>query len=193
MLNIVLFGAPGAGKGTQAVMLAQKCELVHLSTGDLLRKEIAAGTDLGKQAQNFTDKGEFVPDEVVIGIIRSQIEQNANAKGFIFDGFPRTTAQAEALDKMLSEKGLKIVSMVALDVEHDELVNRLTKRGESSGRADDQSLDVINNRIDVYHQKTTPLIGYYQAGGKYNPINGMGNVAEIFERLYKHVEELSVG
>jgi adenylate kinase len=163
MLNIVLFGAPGAGKGTQAVTLAGKFNLVHLSTGDILRKELAEGTDLGKQAKQFMDKGEFVPDEVVIGMIRTQIEQHPDAKGFIFDGFPRTTAQAEALDKMLSEKGLEITSMIALDVETEELVRRLQKRGEMSGRADDQSLDVIQNRIDVYHQKTKPVINYYDA------------------------------
>ena len=192
MLNIVLFGAPGAGKVTQAVMLAEKHELVHLSTGDILRKELSAGTDLGKQAQQFMEKGEFVPDAVVIGMIRSQIEQNPNAKGFIFDGFPRTTAQAEALDRMLSEKKMGITSMIALEVENEELVNRLMKRGEISGRADDQSLDVISNRIDVYHQKTKPLIGYYGAQGKYNPINGVGEIMEIFERLSAYVEKLKI-
>ena len=190
MLNIVLFGAPGAGKGTQAVMLAKEHDLVHLSTGDILRKELSAGTELGKQAKTFMDKGEFVPDEVVINMIRSQIEQNPDAKGFIFDGFPRTTAQAEALDIMLSKKELKITSMIALEVEHQELVNRLMKRGESSGRSDDQSLDVINNRIDVYHQKTTPLISYYHDQGKYHPINGVGDIMEIFERLSLYVVEL---
>ena len=190
MLNVVLFGAPGAGKGTQAIMLADKHHLVHLSTGDILRKEIAAGSELGKLAQGFTEKGELVPDEVIIGIIRSQIEQNPEAKGFIFDGFPRTTAQAEALDKMLEEKGLGITSMIALDVAREELVKRLQIRGESSGRADDQSLDVISNRIDVYHQKTAPLVGYYNAQGKYNPIDGVGEISEIFERLNRHMEQL---
>jgi len=188
MLNIVLFGAPGAGKGTQAVMLAKKHELVHLSTGDILRKEIADGTELGKQAQGFTNKGELVPDELIIDIIRSQIEQHVGVKGFIFDGFPRTTAQAEALDKMLAEKEMEITSMIALEVENEELVNRLTKRGASSGRPDDQSMDVIRNRIDVYHQKTKPLIAYYQACEKYQPIDGIGEIGEIFERLCKHVE-----
>jgi len=190
MLNIVLFGAPGAGKGTQAVMLAEKYSLVHLSTGDILRKELATGTDLGKQAKQFMDKGEFVPDEVVIGMIRSQIEQHPDAKGFIFDGFPRTTAQAEALDKMLEKSAMQITSMIALDVETEELVKRLKKRGESSGRADDQSLEVIYNRIDVYHQKTKPVIGYYHAQNKYNPIDGTGEIAEIFERLCSFMEEL---
>ena len=192
MLNIVLFGAPGAGKGTQAVMLAEKHELIHLSTGDILRKELAAGTDLGKQAQQFMDKGEFVPDEVVINMILSQMEQNPDAKGFIFDGFPRTTAQAEALDKMLNEKEVEITSMIALEVEHEELVKRLMKRGEISGRSDDQSLEVIGNRIDVYHQKTKPLIGYYDAQGKYNPINGVGEIMEIFERLSQFVGQLAI-
>ena len=190
MLNIVLFGAPGAGKGTQAVMLAKKHELMHLSTGDILRKEIADGTDLGKQAQSFTDKGEFVPDELVIDIIRSQIEQHVGVEGFIFDGFPRTTAQAEALDQLMAEKGMEITSMIALDVENDELVNRLTKRGASSGRADDQSMDVISNRIDVYHQKTKPLIAYYQSRKKYHPIDGIGDIDEIFGRLCSHVSSL---
>jgi len=190
MLNIVLFGAPGAGKGTQAVMLAEKYELVHLSTGDILRKEIAAGSELGKQAQGYTDKGEFVPDELVIDIIRSQIEQRTDAKGFIFDGFPRTTAQAEALDQLMTEKEMAI-SMIALDVENEELVNRLTKRGAISGRADDQSMDVIRNRIDVYHQKTKPLIGYYQACGKYHPIDGSGEIADIFDRLCKCMDGIN--
>jgi len=190
MLNIVLFGAPGAGKGTQAVMLAGKYHLVHLSTGDILRKELATGTDLGRQAQQFMDKGEFVPDEVVIGMIQSQIEQHPDAEGFIFDGFPRTIAQAEALDKMLSEKDMKITSMIALEVEHEELVKRLKIRGEKSGRTDDQSLEVISNRIDVYHQKTKPLIGYYHDQGKFHPIAGVGEIAEIFERLCRKMEEL---
>ena len=192
MLNIVLFGAPGAGKGTQAVMLAKKFELVHLSTGDLLRKEIAAGTELGKQAQNFTDKGELVPDELIIGVIRSQMEQNAGVKGFIFDGFPRTTAQAEALDRMLAEMNVQITAMIAMEVDNEELVKRLQIRGESSGRADDLSMNVIRNRIDVYHQKTKPLIGYYDAQGKYYPIDGMGEIADIFERLCRKVEEFEV-
>ena len=189
MLNIVLFGAPGAGKGTQAVMLAEKYHLLHLSTGDILRKEITTGTALGKQAQQFTDKGEFVPDELVINIIRSQIEQHPDAQGFIFDGFPRTTAQAEALDKMLKTSGIQITAMIALEVETEELVKRLTLRGESSGRADDSSLDVIHNRIDVYHQKTKPLIGYYDAQHKFYPVNGIGDISEIFERLCQQMDE----
>jgi adenylate kinase len=192
MLNIVLFGAPGAGKGTQAAMLAGEHELVHLSTGDILRREIAAGTGLGKQAQGFINKGEFVPDETVIEIIRSQMRQHPDAKGFIFDGFPRTTAQAEALDGLMKEKGMQIASMIALDVETEELVKRLLKRGASSGRADDRSLDVIRNRIDVYHRKTEPVIGYYHAQKKYHPIDGTGDITDIFNRLRKHVKGLQI-
>jgi len=189
MLNIVLFGAPGAGKGTQSVMLAEKYELIHLSTGDILRKEIEAGSELGQQAKNFTDKGEFVPDEVVIGIISSQIKRNPDAKGFIFDGFPRTIAQAEALDKMLKDSNLQITTMYALDVETEELVKRLQLRSEVSGRADDASLDVIQNRIDVYNRKTKPIIDYYNAQNKYTGINGSGEITEIFGRLCTNIEK----
>lgn len=190
MLNIVLFGAPGAGKGTQAALLAGEHNLEHLSTGEILRKEIAAGSELGKQAQRFINRGEFVADEVVIDIIREQIEQHPEAKGFIFDGFPRTTAQAEALDRLMTEKNMRIASMVALEVEAGELINRLLKRGASSGRADDQSLEVIRNRIEGYRQKTEPIIDYYRAQKKYRSLDGTGDVASIFDRLRKHVKEL---
>jgi len=191
MLNIVLFGAPGAGKGTQAVKLAEKYELIHLSTGDILRKEIEAGSELGRQAKNFTDKGEFVPDEVVIGIIRSQMQQNNAARGFIFDGFPRTIAQADALDKMLKENNMQISAMYALDVETNELVKRLQLRSEVSGRADDMSLDVIHNRIDVYNQKTKPIIDYYDVQKKYTAINGIGDVEDIFKRLCVNIDKFN--
>ncbi len=190
MLNIVLFGAPGAGKGTQATLLAEKYGLVHLSTGEILRKEIALGTDSGKLAQKHIDKGELAPDDLVIDMIRSQIEQNPDAKGFIFDGFPRTTAQAEALDRLMEEKGMHISAMIALDVEAEELIGRLLKRGADSGRADDKSLDVIRNRIDVYHRKTEPIIEYYDAQKKYKAINGTGHVKDIFDRLHLHVKSL---
>ena len=183
MFNIVLFGAPGAGKGTQAVMIAERFSLMHLSTGDIFRKEIAAGSELGKLAQKYTDSGEFVPDNVVIDIIRSQMEQNPQAKGFIFDGFPRTIAQAEALDKMMEKHGLRIAAVLALEVETEELVKRLQIRGESSGRADDMSIDVIRNRIEVYNQKTKPLIDYYSSQNKFHPVDGIGEISEISERL----------
>ena len=190
MFNIVIFGAPGAGKGTQATMLAEKFALKHLSTGDIFRKEISAGSELGKLAQKYTDSGEFVPDEVVIDMIASQFGQYPDVKGFLFDGFPRTIAQADAFDKMLVKHGQKISAVLALEVETDELVKRLQLRGESSGRADDMSIDVIRNRIEVYNQKTKPIIDYYIAQGKYYPVVGTGEIAEIFERLCKVVDSL---
>ncbi len=188
MLNIVLFGAPGAGKGTQAALLAEKHHLIHLSTGEMLRQEIAAHTELGQIAQRHIDKGELVSDELVVDMIRSQIDKHPNAKGFIFDGFPRTIAQAKALDRLLEEKEMQVIAMVALDVETEELIERLLKRGTASGRADDKSLDIIRNRIDIYHQQTEPLIEYYQAQKKYQPINGKGNIEDIFSRLSQHVQ-----
>ena len=190
MLNIVLFGPPGAGKGTQAALLAEKHDLVHLSTGEILRKEIGLGTELGKLAQKYIDRGELAPDEVVIDMIRLQIEANPDVKGFIFDGFPRTTAQAESLDRLMDEKKMQIKAMIALDVETEELIDRLLKRGAVSGRADDQSLDVIRNRIEVYHQKTEPIIEYYATRKKYNPTNGAGNINDISERLHRLVGQL---
>ncbi|MDR0815642.1 MAG: adenylate kinase [Bacteroidales bacterium] len=183
MLNIVLFGGPGAGKGTQALLLTEKFGLMHLSTGDMLRKEIASGSELGKIAGEIISNGELAPDELVIDMIREHIGQHPEAKGFIFDGFPRTQAQALALDKLLEEKDVQITAMVALDVSVDELTTRLLKRGEVSGRADDQSIDVIHNRIEVYHQKTEPIIDYYRAQEKYHPVDGLGSIEEIFNRL----------
>lgn len=187
MLNIVLFGPPGAGKGTQAVSLIDKYKLIHLSTGDILRGELAAQSPLGVEAKKFMDKGELVPDEVVIGMIEGKLDQNTGAKGFIFDGFPRTKAQAAALDKLLEKKKTAITIMVALDVEKQELVNRLLGRGKVSGRADDQNIQVIENRIAVYNRETAPVIDYYSALGKYKPVNGMGSVEEIFTRLCKAI------
>jgi adenylate kinase len=189
MLNIVIFGPPGAGKGTQATLLAGKHGLVHLSTGEILRNEIAAGTELGKQVQEHIDKGELASNELVIDIIRTQIEKHPQAKGFIFDGFPRTTAQAEVLDRLMQEKNMEIHSMCALDVEAGELIDRLMKRGAVSGRADDKSLDVIRKRIDVYHEKTKPIIDYYKAQNKYKSINGTGDIKDIFDRLCREFEK----
>ncbi|MDR3095114.1 MAG: adenylate kinase [Bacteroidales bacterium] len=186
MLNIVLFGGPGAGKGTQALLLTEKFGLRHLSTGDMLRKEIASGSELGKIANGLISNGELAPDELVIDMIREHIEQNSEAKGFIFDGFPRTQAQAQALDKLLNEKNVQITAMIALDVSVDELTTRLLKRGEVSGRTDDRSIDIIHNRIEVYHRKTEPVIDYYRAQKKYYPVDGLGSIEEIFSRL-KHV------
>jgi adenylate kinase len=183
MLNIVLFGPPGAGKGTQAAKLLEKYQLVHLSTGDILRSELAAQTELGKEAKKFMEKGELVPDSVVIGMIEGKINSNTKAKGFIFDGFPRTTAQAKALDEMLSKKGIPITIMLALEVEKDELVKRLLLRGKDSGRADDQNPEIIENRIKVYNNETTPVKDFYAAQKKYKGIQGMGSIDDIFDRL----------
>ncbi|MDR1667116.1 MAG: adenylate kinase [Bacteroidales bacterium] len=190
MFNIVLFGAPGAGKGTQALLLAEKFDLIHLSTGDMLRNEIASGSRLGQQAQNIISKGELVSDELVINMIRERIERHPDAKGFIFDGFPRTQAQARELDRLLQEKDMKVAAMVALEVDPAELTCRLMKRGESSGRPDDNSIEIIGNRIEVYNRKTTPVIEYYRAQEKYHPVDGLGHIKDVSQRLNKLTESL---
>jgi adenylate kinase len=189
MLNIVLFGPPGSGKGTQSTTLIEKYKLVHLSTGDILRGEIAAQTPLGLEAKKKMDKGELVPNEVVIGMIGNKLSANPGANGFIFDGFPRTTAQAEALDKLLTEKGTSITVMLALEVEKEELVKRLLNRGKDSGRADDQDINVIENRIAVYNKETAVVADYYKKQGKFTPIHGMGAVSEIFDRLSAAIDK----
>ena len=187
MLNIVLFGPPGAGKGTQSEKLIEKFQLIHLSTGDLLRSEIAQQTELGMQAKLLMDKGELVPDTVVIGMIRSKLEHNQQAKGFIFDGFPRTAAQAEALDNLLSEKNTNISCMLALEVDNEELTKRLLLRGKDSGRADDQNEDIIRNRIKEYNNKTAPLKDFYSAQNKFHAVNGIGSIDEIFNALCSEI------
>jgi adenylate kinase len=181
--NIVLFGPPGAGKGTQSKFLTEHYGLQHLSTGDLLRAEIHAETPLGLQAQELMSAGELVPDEVVIGMIRNRLEDSPGAKGFIFDGFPRTRAQAEALDATLVKIGSGITLMLALEVEEEELVRRLLGRGATSGRPDDKSEDVVRKRIREYEEKTAPLKDYYRAQGKFRSIDGMGGIADITTRL----------
>jgi len=183
MLNIVLFGPPGAGKGTQSEKLIEKFQLIHLSTGDLLRSEIAQQTVLGMQAKLLMDKGELVPDAVVISMIRAKLEHNEKASGFIFDGFPRTAAQAEALDNLLSEKNTNISCMLALEVDNEELTKRLLLRGQGSGRADDQNEEIIRNRIKEYNNKTAPLKDFYSAQNKFHAINGIGSIDEIFDAL----------
>lgn len=190
MLNLVLFGPPGAGKGTQAEFLIKSFGLIHLSTGDLLRSEIAASTKLGTEAKSYMEKGELVPDEVVIGMIRSKLESSKEAKGFIFDGFPRTVDQAKALDVLLNENNTPISAMLSLEVEKEELVKRLLNRGKDSGRADDQDQSIIENRINVYNEKTLPLIEYYKPQGKHFGIAGMGTIDEIAGRLKAAVEKL---
>lgn len=185
---IVLFGPPGAGKGTQSKFLMERYGLEHLSTGDLLRAEIQAETPLGLQAQELMSAGELVPDEVVIGMIRNRLQDNPGAKGFIFDGFPRTRAQAEALDAMLEQLGSSITLMLALEVEEEELVKRLLGRGETSGRPDDRSEEVVRKRILEYERKTAPLKDFYQAQGKLRRIQGMGSIADITARLSTAIE-----
>jgi adenylate kinase len=180
MQNIVLFGPPGAGKGTQSQKLIDKYGFVHLSTGDLLRAEIATGTVLGLEAKQLMDKGILVPDEVVVGMIDNKIKANPDAKGFIFDGFPRTVAQAEALDKMMSENNIKINGMIALVVDEEELTKRLLIRGQTSGRADDQNEELIRKRVQEYNSKTAPVADYYSKQGKYSAIDGIGEIEEIF-------------
>jgi adenylate kinase len=190
MLNIVLFGPPGAGKGTQSEKLIEKYQLVHLSTGDILRAELKAQTKLGIEAKGYMDKGALVPDEVVIGMIEGKLDANKNARGFIFDGFPRTTAQANVLDKLLTKKNTSITVMLALEVEHAELVKRLLNRGKDSGRADDQNPAIIENRIAVYHKETSPVINFYDSQKKFKSIQGIGSIDEIFGRLCAAIDGL---
>lgn len=190
MLNLILFGPPGAGKGTQAEFLIENFQLIHLSTGDLLRGEIAAGTPLGVKAKSLMDKGELVPDEVVIGMIKNKVNANAQAKGFIFDGFPRTVAQAEALDLLLNENGTPVSAMLSLEVEKEELVKRLLNRGLTSGRSDDQNQAIIENRINEYNNKTLPLKNFYAEQNKHFGICGMGSIEEIAQRLSSTINKL---
>ena len=190
MLNLVLFGPPGAGKGTQADFLIEKFKLIHLSTGDLLRSQIAAETALGLEAKSYMDDGFLVPDSIVISMIKSKLQENKDAKGFIFDGFPRTVEQAKALDDLLNGNGTPVSGMLCLEVDKQELVNRLLSRGKTSGRPDDQDVSIIENRIQVYHEKTMPLMDYYTPQGKCYKVHGMGSVEEIAQRLIDTVSIL---
>lgn len=185
MLNVVLFGPPGAGKGTQSTNIIEKFGLTHLSTGDLLRAQIQAGTELGLKAKTLMDAGILVPDEVVIGMIESKLKENPDAKGFIFDGFPRTIPQAEALDALLKENGTQISIMVSLVVDENELVKRLLSRGLVSGRPDDQNEELIQKRVSEYNTKTAPVAEYYTKQGKFEKINGIGEVEKVFEDISK--------
>ncbi|MDA3615822.1 adenylate kinase [Polluticaenibacter yanchengensis] len=187
MHNVILFGPPGSGKGTQSEKLIEKFGWVHLSTGDLLRKEMKAETKLGLEAKSLIEAGKLVPDEVVIGIIRSCIEQNPDAKGFLFDGFPRTVAQAEALDALLEEKQTKISEVLFLTVNDDELINRLIGRAKTSGRLDDADPAIQKNRQDVYKNETLPVAEYYSQFEKVKKVDGEGSIDEIFNRLVSEI------
>lgn len=191
MLNIVLFGPPGAGKGTQSAKLIEKYNLVHLSTGDIFRANIKGGTELGVLAKSYMDQGQLVPDEVTIRMLESEANKSPEAKGYIFDGFPRTPAQAAALDNLLASKNTGITMMLALEVEEEELRKRLLLRGKDSGRADDQDPTVIQKRIDVYRNETEPVRDFYQAQNKYTGIDGIGSIDEIFDRLCNAIDSLN--
>ncbi len=188
MLNIVLFGPPGSGKGTQAAKLVEKYNLTHLSTGDIFRANIKGETELGKLAKSYMDKGHLVPDEVTIGMLKSEADKYPQAAGFIFDGFPRTIAQAEALEAYLKGRNTDITMMLSLEVDEDELRKRLLLRGKDSGRPDDQNPEIIQNRIDVYHRDTAPAKDFYTKQNKYIGINGVGAIDDIFAALCNHID-----
>jgi adenylate kinase len=185
MINLILFGPPGSGKGTQAEKLVKKYKLVHISTGDLFRYEMSNDTELGQKAKAYMAKGELVPDAVTIGMLNNKVEKHPEAQGFIFDGFPRTTPQATALDVLLKSKKQNISGLIALDVEDEELVKRLLSRGKTSGRADDNDESIIRNRMAVYKNETTPVFDYYAKQNKSHKINGIGSILAIFRRLTK--------
>ena len=189
MLNIVIFGAPGSGKGTQSERIVEKYGINHISTGDVLRAEIKNGTELGKTAKGYIDQGQLIPDELMIDILASVFDSFKDSKGVIFDGFPRTIAQAEALKKMLAERGQDVSVMVDLDVPEEELMVRLIKRGKDSGRADDNE-ETIKKRLHVYHSQTAPLVDWYKNEKKYQHINGLGTMEGIFAEICEAVDKL---
>ena len=189
MLNIVIFGAPGSGKGTQSERIVEKYGINHISTGDVMRAEIKNGTELGKTAKGYIDQGQLIPDELMIDILASVFDSFKDSKGVIFDGFPRTIAQAEALKKMLAERGQDVSVMVDLDVPEEELMVRLIKRGKDSGRADDNE-ETIKKRLHVYHSQTAPLIDWYKNEKKYQHINGLGTMEGIFAEICEAVDKL---
>ncbi len=191
MLNLILFGPPGSGKGTQAAKLVEKYGLVHISTGDLFRYEMGNDTPLGRQAKAYIEKGQLVPDEITVGMLRNKVERHPDARGFIFDGFPRTIAQAEALDALLAEKGSAVSALIMLDVDEEEIVKRILNRAKTSGRSDDADENVIRRRIEVYHQETSPVFDYYARRGRAYKVEGVGEIEEIFGRLCQLVEQFA--
>jgi adenylate kinase len=192
MLNLILFGPPGSGKGTQAEKLVEKYNLLHISTGDLFRYEIGNDTELGLLAKSYMSKGELVPDSVAISMLRKKVEANPDVSGYIFDGFPRTTPQAQALDALLSEKKQSITGLISLEVDEDEIVKRLLNRGKTSGRPDDNNESVIRNRFEVYRTETTPVAEYYHQFKKTYKIKGVGSVEDIFKQLCSRIDKLAV-
>ncbi|MEE3448758.1 MAG: adenylate kinase [Bacteroidales bacterium] len=189
MLNIAIFGAPGVGKGTQSALIEKKYNLVHISTGDILREETSKGTELGVKAKSYMDKGQLIPDELIINMLEKKVDENINAEGILYDGFPRTVKQAEALDEMFSKKGLKLDTFLCLTADHDTLVERLLNRAKDSGRADDADVNVIENRIKVYNEQTLPVADYYKAQGKAVEINGIGEINDIFNLISSAIDE----
>lgn len=189
MLNIILFGPPGSGKGTQATNLVDHYDLLHISTGDLFRYEMGNDTPLGLEAKSYISKGELVPDSITIGMLKNKVNSNPDVKGYIFDGFPRTIAQAESLDAFLAEKETAVSTLVALDVDDDEIVKRLLNRGLTSGRADDNDESIIRNRIGVYNKETAQVYDYYAKSSKSTKVAGMGSIEEIFDRLKDAIGE----
>lgn len=188
MINLILFGPPGSGKGTQAAKLVEKYNLLHISTGDLFRYEIGNNTPLGLQAKSYMDKGELVPDSVTIGMLRNKVEANPDVAGYIFDGFPRTVPQAEALDQLMNELNSSISKLILLDVDDDEIVTRLLERGKTSGRSDDQNEGTIRNRIAVFKNETSPVYDHYDAECKSVKVHGVGGIEEIFARLSAEID-----
>jgi adenylate kinase len=192
MLNIILFGPPGSGKGTQAARLVEAYDLVHISTGDLFRSEMEAGTELGRQANEFMSRGELVPDEVTIGILRNKMLSHRDADGFIFDGFPRTVPQAEALDQLLSMLDQQIDALIMLDVPEEEIVKRILLRGQNSSRPDDNDEQIVRNRYQVYVSKTAPIYNYYHNKGKAFKVSGVGTIDDIFNSICEEIDSLHV-
>lgn len=188
MINLILFGPPGSGKGTQAAKMVEKYNLLHISTGDLFRYEIGNNTPLGLEAKSYMDQGALVPDSVTIGMLRNKVEANPDVSGYIFDGFPRTVPQAEALDNLMQERGTSISKLLLLDVDDDEIVTRLLERGKTSGRSDDQSEGTIRNRINVFKNETSPVFDYYAQQGKSVKVHGVGTIEAIFDRLSAEID-----
>ena len=188
MINLILFGKPGSGKGTQAEFIKIKYDLIHISTGDLFRNNISNNTDLGLLAKSYMDNGDLVPDDVTIKMLEAEVNKHPDAKGFIFDGFPRTTIQAEILDKFLATLKLSISMTIALEVDENLLIDRLINRGKDSGRSDDQDRSKIQNRFDEYNKKTSPLINYYKNQNKFFDVNGVGDINEISSRIFNTID-----